>query len=463
MKLLKFLIFSGIVIIYFTFTGCQNDKTDHLIQNDSKLANEFSAEVPIAWYKLYEDIDRYAPGYRPPAASRAMGYIGLAGYEAAVHGIVNRQSLGSYYQGLALPEVDEDKEYHWPSAVNQAYATMFELLYTNIRPLDKGGIQKTKVIFEEKFKNVISDDVLNRSKSFGQAVAIAIFDWSKTDKAGHEAYLNPRPSNYVPPVGPGLWKPTFPDFSPALFPYWGQVRPFAMRADDLKAKPPLQWSENPNSQFFTQVKETQLWTNELRAGRDPEGNWIAEFWSDDFGEVTFTPPGRWLAISTQVLEAQNSDLAKAVEVYAKVSMSMADAAIAVWNSKYIYNLERPISIIRRTLDPSWETVMNHPYSKIKSITPEFPAYPSGHSGFGGAAAAILTESFGLNYSMTDKCHQHRVEFRGTPRSFDSFIDMAVENAYSRVPLGVHYRMDCDEGLRLGYLAAKRTQSLPWGR
>ena len=28
--------------------------------------------------------------------------------------------------------------------------------------------------------------------------------------------------------------------------------------------------------------------------------------------------------------------------------------------------------------------------------------------------------------------------------------MAAENAYSRIPLGVHIRMDCDEGLRLGY-------------
>lgn len=28
--------------------------------------------------------------------------------------------------------------------------------------------------------------------------------------------------------------------------------------------------------------------------------------------------------------------------------------------------------------------------------------------------------------------------------------MAKENAYSRIPLGVHMCMDCTEGLRLGY-------------
>jgi hypothetical protein len=28
--------------------------------------------------------------------------------------------------------------------------------------------------------------------------------------------------------------------------------------------------------------------------------------------------------------------------------------------------------------------------------------------------------------------------------------MATENGFSRIPLGVHLRMDCTEGLRLGY-------------
>ena len=32
--------------------------------------------------------------------------------------------------------------------------------------------------------------------------------------------------------------------------------------------------------------------------------------------------------------------------------------------------------------------------------------------------------------------------------------MAEENAFSRIPLGVHIRMDCEEGLRLGYEIAE---------
>jgi len=39
---------------------------------------------------------------------------------------------------------------------------------------------------------------------------------------------------------------------------------------------------------------------------------------------------------------------------------------------------------------------------------------------------------------------------GKERSYNSFREMAHENAYSRMLMGVHYKQDCDEGLRLGY-------------
>jgi hypothetical protein len=74
---------------------------------------------------------------------------------------------------------------------------------------------------------------------------------------------------------------------------------------------------------------------------------------------------------------------------------------------------------------------------------------------------LVAERFGNNYSFTDFCHQNRTEFIGTPRSFKSFTDMAYENGLSRIPLGVHFRMDSEEGLRLGYLAGEKVLELPW--
>lgn len=80
---------------------------------------------------------------------------------------------------------------------------------------------------------------------------------------------------------------------------------------------------------------------------------------------------------------------------------------------------------------------------------------------GAAAAEALTSIFGTNYAMSDRCHDGRFEFVGLPRSFNSFYEMAEENAWSRVLLGVHWRMDCTEGVRLGYICGNKVSQLPW--
>jgi membrane-associated phospholipid phosphatase len=460
MKFVKstLLFFFMALMAGLVLNGC---KKDDPVNEETSLAKNHNSAVPKAWFKLYETIDRFAPGCRPPASARALAYIGLAGYEAAVPGMPEYNTFGGYYAGLVLPKADLDRKYHWPTAVNAAYHHMIIKMVPHTRTEDLQAAEDLYNSFNDQFKQETGNEVFERSRAFGEAVADAIYFWSATDVVGHQAYLNPRPSNYIPPVGPGLWQPSYPDFTPALFPYWGQVRTFAMHAPDLVCKAPLQWSNDPNSQISIQAKEAQVQVDRIRQGLDPEARWIAEFWSDDFFGVTFTPAGRWIAIANQVVEQQNVTLDKGVELYAKMGMALCDAGIAVWNSKFIYNYERPVHYIRRNFASNWETIMNHPYTGVTGITPEFPSYPSGHSGFGGAAAIVLTDMFGYQYTLTDRCHEDRSEFNGTPRTFDSFIDMAVENAFSRVPLGVHFRMDCEVGLDMGYLAGERVLDLPW--
>lgn len=452
-RILLFVLFGALIY------SCTDDTGD--ITTDITLTKDFTAEVPLAWYGLFLEIDRYSPGYRPPAASRMLGYVGLAGYEAAVPGMPDYNSLELEFPGLSIPSVESGAEYHWPTCVNAAYAASLKYFYPHIKATDSYKIIGLEEQFNTRFTTELAPDVFSRSKAFGYEVAEAVYNYSKTDIAGHEAFTNPRPSSYVPPAiglnGEKLWQPTFPDYTPALFPYWGNVRPFAMTQSDLIARPPLPYSENPNSKFYQQANETRLWVNNANY----EDKWIAEFWSDDFFEVTFEPAGRQIAIANILVEDENLPLDQAVELYAKMGMAMCDAAIAIWNSKYIYNVIRPIQFIRTVMEPGWTTLLNHPVTGMKSMTPEFPAYPSGHSGFGSSASAIMAEIFGNTRPFTDNCHQNRTEFNGTPRSYNTILEAGVENAYSRLPLGVHFRMDCDEGVRLGYLAALRVQEMPW--
>jgi hypothetical protein len=83
----------------------------------------------------------------------------------------------------------------------------------------------------------------------------------------------------------------------------------------------------------------------------PEQKEIALFWADDPGK-TFTPPGHSVSIATQILREKNATLALAAETYAKVGMAVADAVIGCWNTKYTYNVIRPISYIQTVIDPT---------------------------------------------------------------------------------------------------------------
>lgn len=72
-----------------------------------------------------------------------------------------------------------------------------------------------------------------------------------------------------------------------------------------------------------------------------------------------------------------------------MGITLNDCAVVCWNSKWHYNTERPEHFIKDVIDPTWESQLDHPYTGTRGVTPAFPAYPSGHSTFGGGGAFAL--------------------------------------------------------------------------
>ena len=118
-------------------------------------------------------------------------------------------------------------------------------------------------------------------------------------------------------------------------------------------------------------------------------------------------------------------------------MAQADAFIGCWSAKFKYDLVRPITYIRRSIDPKWEPLLN---------TPPFPEYPSGHSMQSAAAAAVLTSAFGDNFAFEDTT-RHGDGLK--PRSFASFRAAADEAAISRLYGGIHFRAAIERGQEQG--------------
>jgi hypothetical protein len=473
-RLAKSLLLAALVLM--VVQSCQDEHTPIAVPVTG-LTQQYDSQVYLKWNDLFMEIDRYAKGYRPGPGPRALGYMGFAAYEAVAPGMPGNNSLANLYAGLSIPAA-QDGEHHWPAVVNECYFHMMERYFFHMQneyPQLFGSIQVLRNQLRDQYRKETSNEIFERSEQRGKAVGLAVYEWSATDLVLHNGFLNPQPVNYAPPVGPGKWQPTYPDFSRAMFPYWGKGRMFAMKEGDKLAYPPIPYSENKESLLYNQAEEVFLRVQNIKTNGPGayEDRWIGEFWSDDILNETFAPPTRLIAIANQVVDREGTDLATSAELYAKLGMAMNDCGISIWHSKYHYNVERPVSYIRRVLPSEYPQaanftpILDNEPAGIFGFTPPFPAYPSGHSGFGGTGGKILSSFFEFTsshpgtYSFTDNCHKDRSEFNGTPRTLSSFRHMAEEDAMSRIPLGVHFRMDCTEGIRLGELAAQRVLELPW--
>ena len=403
-------------------------------------ASRFGSEVATAWFDLSLDLVRGTMGFSPPVASRAFGYTGVTLYEALVPGMPGSRSLAGQLNDLGPAPGPADPAYHWPTVANAALASILRSLFPTATDQNKAAVDALEESFAAGFRTTVPPGILRRSVDRGRSVAAHIFEWSKLD-GGHEGYLRNFPP-YTPPVGPGLWVPTPPGFLSALQPFWGSNRPFALRSGgECDPGSPLAYSEELSSSFFAEALECY----EVVTNLSPEQRAIALFWSDDPG-ITCTPPGHSVSILTQVVRDRGFALDVAAEAYARVGIAVADAFISCWNTKFRYNLLRPVTYIRRLIDPTWSSLL---------VTPPFAEYTSGHSVQSAASAQVLTDLFGT-VAFTDHTHDDRGL---APRSFGSFFEAAEEAALSRLYGGIHFSTAIALGLEQGRCIGQEVSNL----
>jgi hypothetical protein len=412
---------------------------------------QLATEIAIAWNRLALEMERHTLGYRPPVGARMFAHIELAAYEASLPALPDYVSLETRLKGYEKPHCQLEKEgFYLPASLNAAYATILRDFFAQA----PAGLQEQIAQLEQKFScqstEKVGRAVADASAAYGRKVAKAVWEWGKSDPLGHIGHLKNYENTYLPPQCEGCWKPTSGQQSQALLPYWGEVRPFLVNAKEIEIRPPVKYATSPGSEFYREAMEVYSVSQPL----SKENIWIAEFWSDDLPGLTYSPAGRWISIATQALEKAKPPFPLVMETYLKTSIALCDAGIVTWIGKYRYNLERPETYIQKNINPAWKGLHE---------SPTFPAYPSGHATFGAAAAEVLSAALGSDFQLSDRTHKDRPEFAGTPRTYQSFAEMAQENAASRVLLGVHFRMDCVEGLRLGKVVGKKAVELPLRR
>lgn len=165
MQTVKNHFFRGTMLLFFLIiASCRPDQPIDYARD----ASQFDKEAAYEWQKLILDISRYTPGFRAGIQARALGYIGLAGYEAAVPGMPRYNSLAAHFPVLKLPRLDYGKKYHWALCVHTAYSTIIKAYYPNLPAEQLLKLNLLTTDLDNKYSKQIADVALyERSKKFG--------------------------------------------------------------------------------------------------------------------------------------------------------------------------------------------------------------------------------------------------------------------------------------------------------
>src|SRR5215475_7729581 len=133
------------------------------------------------------------------------------------------------------------------------------------------------------------------------------------------------------------------------------------------------------------------------------------------------PPGyRWNEFAIDQLVRNSISGPRSARILSLLNVAIYDATIAAWDSKYVYNRQRP-SEVNSLVAPAIPV-------------PNSPSYPSEHAAVASAAAAVLGYLF--------------------PNDAQTFADQAQECGESRLNAGVQFPSDVSGGMELGSKVAE---------
>ena len=221
-----------------------------------------------------------------------------------------------------------------------------------------------------------------------------------------------KPGPRAIPALPGGWEPTAALLAWPSEPGAGRWRTWNVPGADAVAvgAPPAAGGAQERRQHLEVYRTSQrLTARERRSAR----RWEAR-------RGTVTPAGLWTRIALRALAREDADARRAAHVLAVLNTVQADAMIVAWAVKYRHWTIRPITYIRRWLDPDWTPLLR---------TPNFPGYVSGHSATSAAAATVLGALF--------------------PQQRRRFAALAEQASRSRLLGGIHIAADLRAGRRVG--------------
>lgn len=301
----------------------------------------------------------------------------------------------------------------------------------------------------------------------GTDIAKRILATRKND--GSDAQMTYQPGGLIGQHNVDPLNPNQPLF---VTPQWGLVKPFVVpNIINFRSPAPPELMSAAYADSFNDVKSNGAKNSTTRT---PDETEIGIFWGYDGRPKLGTPPRLYNQNVREIAILQNNNLAQNARLFALINLAMADAGIQCWETKYFYNIWRPILGVRggqqdgnvwTTGDPNFEPLgapRTNPTDEEKmrgvNFTPPFPSYTSGHATFGAAIFWTLRRFYGkddISFTLSsDEFNGVSKDVNGNvrpvrKRSFRSFTEAFLENARSRIYLGIHYQFDAYAGIDAG--------------
>jgi vanadium-dependent haloperoxidase-like protein len=393
----------------------------------------------------------------PTRASRAMAIVHIAVFDAVI------AITGGYRSYTEISPGSKDSSVH-VAVAQAAHDTLVALFPSQQSNFDTELAQELKLIKDGRAKNNGID--------VGRRAAAAILQLRANDGSEH---AEPRVgADFITSEDPGKWRQDPVSRIPlALGARWAEVKPFIMKsANQFRVPVPPALDSPEYAAAFDEVKQLGGDGIATATARTDDQTGIGTYWAYDGMPSLCAPPRLYNQVAVQIAEQMASNVVELARLLALVNTAMADAGIAIWESKYYYQFWRPVTGIRdadgdgnpvTSADPTFSP-LGAPASNLSgpNFTPPFPAYPSGHAGFGGALFQILRKFYGRdNISFTfvsDEYNGVTQDSAGIvrplkPRNFRSLSEAEEENGQSRIYLGIHWAFDKTEGIAQGRTVA----------
>lgn len=270
----------------------------------------------------------------------------------------------------------------------------------------------------------------------GQAAAVAmILERTGDGSAPAQFYL---PTN----SDPYEWQltPSCPSAGGIFF-HWGNVRPFGvLSSSQFRADPPPALTSEEYATAFNEVLALGDINSPNRSQHD----------ADVVHIYAAQPPHQgWNSVARQIINTRDDDITDTARTLALMNMSLADAHITVFESKYFYRTWRPETAIPRAAEDGNPATAPSAFTPFIT-TPCFPGYPSAHGVGAGAASRILWKAYGRHHTVINS----HPSVPGVVLTYYDLLDIVQDVSDARVYGGIHFRTDQDAAERQGKAIAQ---------